>query len=269
MAKTNQISLYGMVAKQPSVNSDHTSALTTLLVMRADRDSGDPDSQIKKDFPIVATKDPVIIEKMAQWNENDIVTVKGVIVTKQVKNATFCTRCGKENIEEGTLIYVSPVFVDVISTGNTKEAALNQVYEHKEISNELRLVGDLCCDPQLVKFKKFNMCQYSIAVPRTFRVKGCSEDENTDYPIVKSYGGNAKEDLARLKKGAVVLIDGYLQTRSMKKETECSCGAKYLWNAGYLEVVPYETEYLRGYVTNLDMNIEKNEQYDLDISNIN
>ena len=257
MAKTNQISLYAAVVKQPSVNSNHTSAMVTVMVMRADRDSGDPDSQIKKDYPIIATKDPEIIEQIADWKENDIVTIKGVIVTKSVKNATYCTRCGKENIEEGTLVYVNPVFVDRISTGNTREHAMEEVYRHKEISNELRIVGDVCGDPELVKFKKFNMCQYSIAVPRTFRVKGSSEEEKTDFPIIKSYGGNAREDLKRLKKGSVVLIDGFLQTRSMKKETECSCGTKYLWKAGFMEVVPYETEYLRGYVTDIDLGVAK------------
>lgn len=259
MAKTNQVSLYGMVMKLPKINSDRTTASAVIMVMGADRETGGPNGQTRKDYPIIASKDPAIVEKMLEWKPNDIVSIKGAIVTKPVKNVTFCERCGKENIEEGLFVYVTPIFVEKISSEATSDAAMESVYEHREISNELRVVGDLCTNPELVKFKRFNMCQYRLAVPRTYRVKGSTEEERTDFPMIKSYGANAKEDLRRLKSGAVVLIDGFLQTRTVKKETTCQCGQTYSWKTSLMEVVPYETEYLRGYITDKEFGITDSE----------
>lgn len=266
MAKTNQVTLYGALVNLPRVNGERTKASVTIMVMRGDRESGDPNKQVRKDYPIIASKDPDIIEQMGSWDINDLVLIKGVLVTKVAKKSTICPHCKKENLDKGSIVYIEPIYVEKMGHADTVEDANRIVYEHREISNSLRIVGDLCINPSKVELKRISVSQYQIAVPRTYRVKGSTDDDKTDFPFVKSYGKNAKEDLKRLRKGSVVLIDGYIQTRKQDRETECKqilangepCGTKYTWTDSSMEIVPFETEYLRNYITDEELGVSKN-----------
>lgn len=70
--------------------------------------------------------------------------------------------------------------------------------------------------------------------------------ERTDYPWVYSYGDKSIEDFQNLEKGALVFIDGALQARKFKEQYVCgTCGQEYDVRGRTLEVLSYDTEYLR------------------------
>ena len=56
---------------------------------------------------------------------------------------------------------------------------------------------------------------------RKFRIQTDPPEIKTDYPWVKSYGENAKEDKNRLRVGSEVYIDGCLQARSVQRHAFC------------------------------------------------
>ena len=70
--------------------------------------------------------------------------------------------------------------------------------------------------------------------------------ERTDYPWVYSYGDKSIEDYQNLEKGALVFVDGALQARKFKEQYTCGvCGEEYDVRGRTLEVLSYDTEYLR------------------------
>lgn len=257
MAKFNQVRLYGIVLKPVRVTETKDRATALLKVVRNSRETGDTDKQLRQDCPIVMSSDPEIVEKMSEFEPNDMVYVKGVIVTKSVEKATTCPCCNNDNAASGTIVYVEPIYVERREHGLSQKEAIDLLYEKKEISNEVTVIGNLCIDPQKVTaLKKTTISQYQIAIPRTYRVKGSQDDEKTDFPWVKSYGSKAKEDLKRLHVGSTVLIDGYIQARTAPRHTECAhCKTEYDWSDPAMEIVPYETEYLKNYVTDEELEL--------------
>lgn len=258
MSKYNKINFYGLVLQNPKVikNEDEQRCIMPILVVRNTRDAGDDNKQIRQDVPVIMTKNEEHIKIMETLQPNDMVYIKGVIVTLSVEKGTICPNCGKENKKEGTLVYIEPVFIEKRESCATQEEAINLLYEKKEISNELTVIGNLCNDPRKVpSLTKHTIAQYQIAIPRTFRIKEQPDENDTDFPWVKSYGKNAKEDLRRIYEGSSVLINGYIQANSCTRKTKCpDCNTEYAWKDNFMEIVPYETEYLRNYNTDEILN---------------
>lgn len=250
MAKTNNIDICGSVYKTPKISENKDRASFILITTRGNRDAGTNERKIHWDSIVVLSKDPEVIQAISQIEDKDIVRIKGVIVTKNVPKKTYCPQCGTENIVDGVLVYVEPIYVEKITAADDGDVARQMVYDRREVSNQVRIIGDLCCDPSFIKGFSPKVCQYQIAIPRTYRLKGSSDDDKTDFPWVKSYGKNAVEDMKRLRTGSLVLIDGCLQARKQIKTQKCeNCQKEYQYNDSTLEVVPYETEYLKNYKT--------------------
>lgn len=101
--------------------------------------------------------------------------------------------------------------------------------------------------------------QYQIALNRNYIITDDPPELRADYPWVRSYGKDASEDKKRLRKDSIVFIDGYIQTRNVNRHSNCAgCNAKYDWADKSMEIVPYDTEYIRNY--NTDEEIEKAEK---------
>lgn len=259
--KFNKATLYGSVVAKPKIIKDddgeYQNGIFLLNVIRNERYTGDTNknNNIRQDAIIIRSTDPENIKIMETFEKDDMVFLKGVLVTKSVMKGTFCTECNAEQKKEGMIVYVNPIFIERREHNLTHEESMNLLYQHKEISNEIFLVGHLCIDPIKVEaLKKTDVTQYQISVTRTYHL-----DENkTDFPWVKSYGEKAKEDLKRLKCGSGVLIDGCLQSRIFpKKAVCCKCGNVYEWNDNAMDIVPYSVEYLTSYVTDEMLGIKK------------
>lgn len=261
MAKHNYVLLNGMVTQEPRIIRDdegnYLRAMCSLTVIRGERDFGDTIKNLKYDCPVIMTGIPEKVEEISSWHTNDMVEIKGVLTTKEVRKATICKECGHRNIAEGNVVYINPIFMERKESGLTKEESLALLQKRCEISNCLTVIGTLCRDVDIYRAGKGPAtAQYQLAVNRKFRLKDDSAEIRTDYPWVKSYGSIAEDDSKFLRQGSVVFIDGMLQTRDIIRTTTCDeCGETYQWQDSAMEIVPYEVEYLQNFIT-----VEEQEQ---------
>ncbi len=99
---------------------------------------------------------------------------------------------------------------------------------------------------QILKMQKFEL--YDMVEIKGTLVTSDSPDVSADYPLVRSYGFQAKKDSLCLKTGSMILIDGYLHTRKPPRQVICqTCGKQYEWTDSVMEVIPFVEEYLNNY----------------------
>lgn len=255
MARHNYISLLGSVLVAPKIKEDiekKEKGLLILKVLKGDRNCFNEELTETIATPIVVTSDPLLIGKIKLLSENDIVLIKGNIVTKKEKKVVVCEHCGTRQGAEGLLTYINPISIVPVKRIDTKEDAQRYLSEYNEVSNEATLIGHLCSDPEkIASIKQTCAVQYKIGINRKYKINTDEVSETNlkaDFPYVKSYGKNALDDLESLKKGSTVLIDGYLQSRKFKRKKECEnpeCGKNFDWVDSVLEIVTYQVEYLR------------------------
>lgn len=250
--KYNEVTLYGVLPRNPRIITDDATgekvkAIMALEVIRGDRYAGDNSSTYKQNTPIIMTTKPELVEEIAKAGVNDAIYVKGVVVTTEQKKKSICDECGSVNVKDGTLVYVAPIFLEVVKKHADRKEAVADLNHHREISNSVKVMGTICSPvihPELTI--KTPVVQYQLAVARSFRV-----DENkTDFPWVKSFGDRAIEDEKRLRTSSKVLVDGYLRQRSIARVAVCPCcGNEYVWHDTSMEITPYSTEYISNFLT--------------------
>lgn len=260
--RENDVMLYGFVLTEPKIQqrADGSPFATChVCVARADRDTGDGKRFLKVDDPTILTNNSRLVDEIASWHTNDIVMIKGVLAIRQIRKGSHCTHCGEKNTQEGTLVFVNPIDCKKQGSCNSQEEGLNVLSEYREFSNIIKICGTLCRDPKKVKTKEgLIITRYQIASNRKFRIREDPPEIRADYPWVYSYGENAKEDKLRLRVGAEILVDGCLQARSVPRRAKCeTCGEEYTWKDRAMEIVPYEVEYIRGYMTDEMLRAEK------------
>lgn len=128
--------------------------------------------------------------------------------------------------------------------------------EHREDGNQAFILGNLTNDPVCYELDqgKTTATRYQIAMNRKFKPYGADELlDRTDYPWVYSYGQKAINDYERLKKGSLVFIDGAIHARKYKETYKCPhCGQEYVVPGRTLEILSYDTEYLRDFDSSKD-----------------
>jgi len=272
MARHNLTFLAGMVLADPIVqigeDGVYKYGFCTLAVVRGTRDTGDKKRFARAEDPRIMSRDPGILKIMATWKENDIVLVKGVVCATTIDKKVPCPNCGYINYYKGSLVYVNPIFVVQLSHAEGREKGIQIVNSLREISNQAYVLGTVCKDPKKVDvLAGIDICQYPIALNRKYFIRSDPPEQKTDYPWVKSYGANALEDLKRIHTGTQVYIDGCLQARHILKHAVCGneeCRANIDWKDRTLEIVPYETEYVRDFYTDADL-VEQEEEETMSI----
>lgn len=281
MARLNQVHLYARVHKKPtaSINRDtgeYNYSMCYLDVVRSLRKVDDNVKFVKHDHPLLFTREKPDIEQMLEWEENDIVSIFGVITTRKMAKTSFCTECGEKNIAEGNLVYVTPIHMlkiksylddeEVKSIDNEEEAhhlakqkSIEDITTNREISNQITIEGTLITEPKLVTTKQnVKFTQYRMALNRKYVIKTDDPSVRTDWPIVKSYGEQAISDKLYLKYQADIIIDGFLQARTVTRKCKCvSCDKLYEWKDKTMELVPYDVEYVDGFRTKEDIERER------------
>lgn len=252
MSKINRVFLEGWVASDARVLDEdgHYKAMVLINVIANNRHTGDSDKILPKASIIVASYHKKSGEQIESLQENDFVSIKGVLTTMPVEKGACCPMCGERVTTLGQICYVSPICIT--KTGHAESA--QEAYERlkdsnvKEVSNEIYIVGNVCSQPRTIEnLKKITAAQYQIAAPRTYRLLE-SLNEDTDYPWVKSYGKKAEEQLEKLQVGSQILVNGFLSPRHFTIDKDCpNCGANFSYDDKTLEIVPYEVEYLRHY----------------------
>lgn len=201
---------------------------------------------------IIIARDAHTAEIAAALEPNDIVFIKGAATTKKIKKTTKCPECGKENQEYfGQTLFVTPIFIEKMKSYDSKIEAIRDVASHNEISNSVNVVGTLVKDPKFYKTKRgVEITQYPLAIDRKYMVPQDDPSIKTDWPFVKSYGQQARDDKIFIHYQSDVMIDGYLQKRGVMRHAVCPfCGKKYDWKDFTMEIVPYEhsIEYLNNF----------------------
>ena len=260
MARQNVCFLLARVRKAPSFQQNDGIAEVGLCyvdVVRSLRNVDDKIKFVKHDYPLIVTREKEIIDSMQTWQENSIVFIKGTLNTKKTKKISYCGDCtdengnATENITEGNLVYITPIYVRKERDCETKQEAVEYIVNHREVSNQIYILGTLLKDPKIFTTKQgVQITQYPIAINRKFTIRADDPSIRTDYPVVKSYGEQAREDKTYLKYQADVIIDGFIQARTLTRKCKCkNCGKIYEWKDHAMELVPYDVEYVSGFKT--------------------
>ena len=274
MARQNSVYQYLRVAKPPHVGRNlETGEVTYCMcygdIIRSVRDAHDNVKYVKHSYPLIMSKNPEIAEKMSKWEENDIVYLKGVISSAMIPKKSYCPNCKDAdgmptaNITKGLLVFVNPIYVNTVKHCADKKEGCKELLDNKEVSNQVLIMGTVCSDPkEFVTKKGLAVTQYQLAINRKFHIKSDDPSVRTDWPWVKSYGEQAVEDRMRLMKGSDVLIDGFLQARTIHRKKKCEhCGQIYEWEDRAMELVPYDVEYVKGtYKTDEMLEAENNQK---------
>lgn len=264
MARHNFALLVGVVRKPPVIRSNDfgVTAMCPLTVIRGSRDKNHRkvDRQAKYSTPILMSEEQTIVDEIATWNENDIVLITGFVATREVEKKAVCPECGFENYRRyactgarsgGNRIYIHPIYAEKLKSFPEQGAAHKYLIEHSEISNRVFLLGNLTREPVKGGDDTKVYCRYQIAVDRKYCAEGMEEvRERTDYPWIYSYGQKAEIDFQALTTGALIYVDGALQTRKYKEVYTCQnpeCGIQFEVPGQTLEVLSYDTEYLKNY----------------------
>lgn len=268
MSRHNFAFLYGSITKKPKIYTDDDGNFTLgqclLTTIRGKRSLEDDELvDYVYDCPVLVSRNKDIIYKMNELQENDMIFIKGMITTKDIQKISVCPHCHHQNQRNSVLLYITPIFIERVEHGKSKEHCQELLKEKCEISNQVIVTGNLCNEPEIYRSPKGVQVQYQLALNRKFRVKEDPPEIKTDFPWIKSTGKNAENDALFLKTGATVLIDGFVQTRTFKQTLTCeNCNEKYDIDEQTLEISPYSTEYMMG--CNTISEIEEKEQNTVD-----
>lgn len=270
MARVNKANLHGQVCSVPRITANNqgeeTSAMFSVKVLRRPTNGQGFDSKLYIDCPIVRTRDPKMISAIRDLELGDMVDVCGVITTRETRKSSNCPSCGKKNITDGVIVFVTPIYICKRESKVDDVQALALLKQRSEISNSIQVVGNVCKTPHFYEDAvNKTYAQYQLAVNRRYRIREDADDVKTDYPWIKTFGKQALEDSRCLRIGSNVLIDGALQTRKIIRKTLClHCGEMYEWPEAVMEIVPY---YI-GYLANCDTNAEDAETEEITVGDV-
>ncbi len=258
MAKENYVSLRGQLRQQVKYvvdeqTGDVKQAIFRLYVLRRDiRDRANSFSP-RTDKPIVMTEDPDVIKQIQKTELNDIVEVKGVYKTRRIVKRCQCPSCQTVNAFDANLATVTALYVGKCVELDTTTQGMDYLKNCAEISNIVKIIGRVCVDEEDIQYAETDRgdryAKYKIAVNRKFfDTSSLDLDDHTDYPVVYSYNEVADNDIAVLKKGTLIYLDGYLHTMKYDAEVECcECGEKFNVPMQRMNLTPYSNEYLRDF----------------------
>ena len=273
MAVENKVSIYGQIRKikkKPvkSIKQGGGGMYVSMAVMVSRRRRagfGVINGANRIDVVTVLFRSARLVDRLLDpahpVRENDMIYIYGVFCTVPVRRRWLCPNCGEENFLDGTATFIHPLVFKVQETPEnlgvdeiTRPMAFDMIREMDEISNRIKIMGNLCRDPAIYRSENgVSVCTYQIATNRCVHLMEDAPQIMTDYPWVRSLGNIAESDYRHLKTGSLVYIDGSIQSRRMyKRSLQCAyCGewTRLMDNDGTMDIVPFEVEYLRNYKT--------------------
>jgi len=259
MARQNEVRLYGCLAEAPKITTDdktgaYIRGVFHIALVKPPRETGEEEEkeQIKYDWPLVLSNDPDMIARMSKLKIYDIVEIKGTYTTRKITKNSFCKNCGAQNRIEGKISYVDPVFLAKRNPGKeslTQKEAIQEIKENRDISNNIFIMGNLCSEVNYFHNGRIQTSAYQIAADRKRFIKSDSPENKTDFPVIRSFGKQAKLDSICIHKKSLIFVEGYLHSREFERTSTCeACGKDYQWKDNIIEVVPFAVEYLADYI---------------------
>lgn len=256
----NDVRLYGCLAETPRIIKSRTTgeyirAIFHLAVVKDRRTDGENGKEkVVYDWPMVLVQDADMIKQALSYQQYDVIEIKGTFTSRRIKKSSFCPKCNTENIVEGNICYVTPIFMAKRNDHPlTEKEAIQVIKENYRISNNVILMGNLCTDVNFYKNDKISTATYQLGVDRKFFNEHDDPDVRTDWPVIHTAGKQAEKDALCIKKGSGITVEGYLHTREFDRESVCSaigCGETYTWKDNTIEIRPYVNgvEYLTDWV---------------------
>ena len=256
MARENTVFLHGQIQNRPKLFVDKkgnpVQAAFSLKVMRRPFLTGEGQTTMGKlrvDYPASLTRDEALIKQCVDLHEGDMVDIKGVLTTRNIKKDAFCPN-GHRVSETGTYVFITPIYICQREQKLSEEEGAKLLRERCEISNNVMMIGSLCNKLDFYEFDPETgtcVAQYQIASNRRYHIKDAHDEERTDYPWVKTINRQARDDREHLRVGSSVLINAAIQTRNIEREMTCPvCGVKFMKKETVSELFPYAVEYLMG-----------------------
>lgn len=255
MATHNQVRLVGFLLEDPVLlNSGVSGAEKVMCKIRTVHRDFDGYFGMHFQDVIVFEDNPLYLKKMQKLQRFDLIDIKGVYNVLTLTKHSKCPYCGTKNSKPGSsAAFVYPIWMSKVNA--TREA-----YEHDknlpatilethygEVSNQVLMIGTVVNEPSLIENGHQVCCKYQLGIDRKFYIK-TQDNLTADYPWIYSYGKQARMDAERLKVGSVVLVDGFVQNRSIKNKGVCSsCGKEYAYPDVAMEIVAYSVEYFENY----------------------
>ena len=269
MAIHNEAILYGIVEKTPIVSvvdNKPVKGSAYLTVIKGDRTSEDHEK--KKGFtkvynytPLpILTKDPDVLDSMKDWKINDLILIKGNVITANVTKDAICPHCGEVYHKEGAVItYINPIHASIEKSFSNKDKAVEELKNHTELSNYVTILGTVCKTPEATETWD-NCIRFPIAINRKYFVPGDDPEDYTDYPWVHCYGEKNLSAAERCQVGTNVFLEGTLRVRKYPElSVVCGgCGKTFPWKDITIDFIPYAIELLNNFIT--DEMIEEEEK---------
>ncbi len=99
--------------------------------------------------------------------------------------------------------------------------------------NRAIVIGNLTRDPELRSLPSgIQVATLSVATNRVWKDKNGAKQESTDYHNVVVFGRQAETSSQYLRKGASVLVEGRMQTRSWDDASGQKSTVQRLWQTG-------------------------------------
>lgn len=256
MARHNDVRMYGLIADIPQVvtskqTGEYVRATFHLAVLKGEREDGNGDkTKLKYDYPFVLTTNKDFIRQIETFEQYDIIEIQGTYTTRKIPKISYCKNCSSENRVDGNIAFVTPIFMKRRNAETlTEKQAMMELKENQHISNNITLVGMLCNDVQYYNKGDIETSSYQIGTGRKFYIDSDDPDVKTDWPVIRTYKAQAKQDSLCLHTGSEVLVEGYLHTKKRERKTKCEmCNEEYIWNDNLTEIIPFAVEYLRDFI---------------------
>lgn len=266
MARHNFVQLIAFVKKEPRFKEtvDGPAGLVALTTIMSERDyyRATTGYQLNSVTFCAKSKEEEILNVFRQLSLYNIVEITGFLATKEVEKTGTCPYCGTVNKRTeacvthgkpkagGNEVFIYPITMRIrTSEPKTEQEAYEYLHSINEDVNRVFVMGNVTSSPvtgTLNEGRK-QYTRFQLGINRKYCPKGGAElYERTDYPWVYSYGDKAIEDFQNIETGALIFIDGALQSRKYKEQYICKeCNQEFDVKGRTLEVLSYDTEYLR------------------------
>lgn len=180
MAVENKVSIYGQIRKikkKPvkSIKQGGGGMYVSMAVMVSRRRRagfGVINGANRIDVVTVLFRSSELVDRLLDpahpVRENDMIYIYGVFCTVPVRRRWLCPSCGEENFLDGTATFIHPLVFKVQETPEiigvdeiTRPMAFDMIREMDEISNRIKIMGNLCRDPAIYRSENGVSVSYS------------------------------------------------------------------------------------------------------------
>jgi hypothetical protein len=265
MATHNQVREIGYLLSDPKVlNEGKIGEEKIILKMRTARRTVDGYNGEQYADLLVYYAGDEIMEKLKAYKQFDIIDIKGVFNIIPTRKKSVCPCCGAINYKTNSVsTFVYPISATRLGSykdyfeekQESPDAFLYKNY--RENSNQCLIIGTVVTEPELIVNKKVHLCRYGLGVNRKYFIKE-QKNEHSDYPWVYSYGEQADTDFRYLKKGSLILVDGFIHNENAMTRMKCeACDSDYTFPDVGTQFTPYSIEYLNDYKSEEDVQKEE------------